>query len=49
MPIATFRGEKTVAAIADKLFVKLTPKQREKAEAALIKENPQLRDRKSVV
>ena len=44
MPIATFRGEKTVAAIADKLFVKLTPKQREKAEAALIKENPQLRE-----
>lgn len=44
MPIATFRGEKSVAAIADKLFVKLTPKQREKAEAALIKENPQLRE-----
>ncbi|HQU89091.1 MAG TPA: hypothetical protein PK620_03325 [Denitromonas sp.] len=44
MPIATFRGEKSVSAIADKLFVKLTPKQREKAEAALIKENPQLRE-----
>ncbi|TVO59026.1 hypothetical protein [Denitromonas halophila] len=44
MAIATFRGEKSVSAIADKLFVKLTPKQREKAEAALIKENPQLRE-----
>ncbi|MBT0959873.1 hypothetical protein [Denitromonas iodatirespirans] len=44
MPIATFRGEKSVAEIADKLFVKLTPRQREKAEAALLKENPQLRE-----
>jgi hypothetical protein len=44
MPIATFRGEKTVAEIADKLFVKLTPKQREQAAAALLKENPQLRE-----
>ena len=48
MAIATFRGEKSVSAIADKLFVKLTPKQREKAEAALIKENPQLRELSAV-
>lgn len=44
MPIATFRGEKTVAEIADKLYVRLTPKQREKAEAAILKANPQLSD-----
>lgn len=44
MPIATFRGERTVADIADKLFVRLTPRQRETAEAALLKANPQLRD-----
>jgi hypothetical protein len=44
MPIATFRGERTVAEIADKLFVRLTPRQREKAEATLLEANPQLRD-----
>ncbi|WP_416138206.1 hypothetical protein ACM26W_17250 [Halomonas sp. HK25] len=44
MAIATFRGEKSVAEIADKLYARLTPKQREKAEAALLKANPQLKD-----
>ncbi|MDO9596105.1 MAG: hypothetical protein Q7J47_00135 [Azoarcus sp.] len=44
MAIASFRGEKNVAEIADKLYVRLTPKQREKAEAALLKANPQLKD-----
>lgn len=44
MPIATFRGERTVAEIVDKLYVKLTPRQRETAEAAILKANPQLRD-----
>lgn len=44
MAVATFRGEKSIADIADKLFVKLTPKQRKSAEAALLKANPQLRD-----
>lgn len=44
MPIATFRGERSVAEIADKLFARLTPRQREKAEAELIRANPQLRD-----
>lgn len=44
MAIASFRGEKSVAEIADKLYVRLTPKQREKAEAALLKANPQLKD-----
>jgi hypothetical protein len=48
MPIATFRGERTVAEIADKLFVRLTPRQREKAETALLKANPQLRDIKNI-
>ena len=46
MPIATFRGEKTVGELADKLFVRLTPRQREKAEAALLRANPQLSDPK---
>lgn len=48
MPIATFRGESSVGEIADKLFVRLTPRQREKAEAAILKANPQLIDLSSV-
>ena len=42
MAIATYRGEHSVSEITDKLFSKLTPLQREKAESALIKANPQL-------
>ncbi|QID17606.1 hypothetical protein G3580_08085 [Nitrogeniibacter mangrovi] len=48
MPIATFRGEKTVADIADKMYVRLTPKQRETAAAAILKANPQLADLRTV-
>jgi hypothetical protein len=44
MPITTFRGEKTVADIADKLFARLTARQRKTVENALLKANPQLRD-----
>ena len=44
MPIATFRGERSVAEIADNLFNRLTPRQRKKAEAAILEANPQLRD-----
>jgi phage tail protein X len=42
MPIITFRGEKTVGEIADKMFVRLTPRQKEMAEAAILKANPRL-------
>jgi len=42
MAIATYRGERSVSEITNKLFTKLTPLQREKAEAALLKANPQL-------
>ena len=42
MAIATFRGERSVGEITDKLYSRLTPLQRKKAEAALIKANPQL-------
>lgn len=42
MAIATFRGERSVSEITNKLFTKLTPLQREKAETALLKANPQL-------
>jgi hypothetical protein len=42
MAIATFRGESSVSEIINKLFTKLTPLQREKAETALLKANPQL-------
>ncbi|TBW39869.1 hypothetical protein E0E54_01515 [Azotobacter chroococcum] len=42
MALTTFRGEKSLSELADKLFVRLTPRQREKAEAALLKANPQL-------
>lgn len=44
MPIATFRGEKSVADIADKMYARLTPNQRERATAELLKANPQLND-----
>jgi phage tail protein X len=42
MPFATFEGEKSVAEIADRLFARMTPKQRETAVTALIRANPGL-------
>ena len=48
MAVATYRGEKSVGEIANKIYARLTPKQREKAEAALLKANPQLRKIKSL-
>lgn len=42
MPIVTYRGEANVSEVADKVYSRLTPRQREKAEAALLKANPQL-------
>ena len=42
MPIITYRGEKSVGEIADKMFERLTPKQKETAEAAILKANPRL-------
>ena len=48
MPIATYRGEANVGEIADRLYVRLTPRQREKVENALLKANPRLKDVESV-
>ncbi|MEN8174397.1 MAG: hypothetical protein ABFS23_01455 [Pseudomonadota bacterium] len=48
MLITTFRGERSVAEIADRLFVGLTPRQREKAEKAILKANPQLKNLRKV-
>jgi phage tail protein X len=42
MAVTTFRGEKNLGELADKLFTRLTPRQREKVEDALLKANPQL-------
>ena len=42
MAITTFRGEKNLGDLSSKLCVRLTPKQKEKVEAALLKANPQL-------
>jgi hypothetical protein len=42
MPIATFRGERSVDEITDKLYTGLTDRQREKARAAMLEANPQL-------
>lgn len=39
---ATFEGERTVDEIADRLFTRLTPRQRETATAAILRANPQL-------
>lgn len=44
MPVIPFRGEKSLGEIADKLYNRLTPKQREKVESALLQQNPQLAD-----
>lgn len=44
MPITTYRGEKTVGEIADKMFERLTPRQKETVEAAILKANPRLAD-----
>lgn len=46
MAIATYRGEKTVAELATRLYARLTPRQRDKAETALLRANPRLRDLK---
>ena len=48
MAIATFRGEKNIGEITDKLFSRLTPKQRKRVEVELLKANPQLRDIKKL-
>jgi Tfp pilus assembly protein FimV len=42
MAIITFRGESSVTELTNKLYTRLTPLQREKAEAAIVKANPQL-------
>jgi len=48
MPIATFRGERSVNEVTDKLFSNLTDRQREIASTAILKANPQLADIKNV-
>jgi hypothetical protein len=42
--ITTYRGEKNLTELSNKLFARLTPRQQEKVEAALLKANPQLQD-----
>lgn len=44
MAVITFRGEKNLGELADKLFTRLTPRQREKVEGELLKANPQLQE-----
>jgi phage tail protein X len=44
MKISTVKSEMTVGALADHVFVNLTPETRKRAEAALIKANPHLAD-----
>lgn len=44
MPIATFRGEANVHALADRLYTGLTARQRQKVERALLRANPRLRE-----
>ncbi|WJN57309.1 hypothetical protein [Pseudomonas sp. SO81] len=44
MAVTTFRGEKNLGELADKLFLRLTPRQREKVEGALLQANPQLEE-----
>lgn len=42
MTFITLRGEKNLGEIVDRLFVRLTPQQRQKVEAALLRTNPRL-------
>jgi phage tail protein X len=42
MPVMTYRGEKTAEELADNLYGKLTPPQREAVVKALLKANPRL-------
>ena len=42
MRVTTLAGEATVGALADRLYADLTPESRRLAEAALLKDNPQL-------
>jgi hypothetical protein len=44
MPITTFRGEKSLAELADSLYAKLKPEHRADAERALLEANPQLKN-----
>jgi hypothetical protein len=44
MNIITFRGESNVKEVTNRLFTRLTPRQQERAEAAILKANPQLRN-----
>lgn len=44
MSIATFRGERNVADIAESLFTKMNDTQRKKVVEQLLRVNPQLRD-----
>lgn len=48
MAVTTFRGEKNLGELADKLFLRLTPRQREKVEGALLQANPQLEELSSM-
>jgi phage tail protein X len=48
MAVTTFRGEKNLGELADKLFLRLTPRQREKVEGALLQANPQLEELSSL-
>ncbi len=43
MRVVTFRGEESVAAIAEKVYTDLSPESLEVAEAALLEANPQLK------
>ncbi len=44
MPITVYRGERSVAEIVDRMYVRLTPRQREIAEATVLSANPELRN-----
>jgi hypothetical protein len=48
MKYLVLRKEKSIEEIADRVFRKLTPKQRENAEAELLKANPKLKSFRSI-
>jgi len=44
MNVITFKGERDLKEVTNRVYRRLTPRQREKAEAAILKANPQLRN-----
>ena len=48
MNIMSYQGESSVTEVTNRIYTRLTPRQRERAEAAILKANPQLANIRAV-